>query len=318
MSSVVMFYYVWSLGVIILAGSALSLSCFLVTRQKYYIFLCLMLFVYYFDVALVARTDFTIQNSWSHLYYYITDPIESTLLGGLLVGSMWACFLSYIEKNWKQALIPSAVFVALCIGALAIPAANIREFVFFSARGVVVGSLLVYMLVHTLTTSDATERLRCKKHLLFWTLLVCLCVMGFAWNIFFMFYLPSSGFNMSLLGFLPEHSMVENLFYIIWVVFGVINSVRVLSLHLSSAALEAGGPKKQFVLLANEHFAHSYNLSPREEEVMLHIVNGEGRRDIANKLFVSPSTIKDHTHNILKKTHTSSTGDLLQLFWRSV
>lgn len=317
MSSIAMFYYVWTLGVIILAGSALSLSCFLVSHQKHYLFLCIMMLVYYFDIALVARTDFTTTYTVAHLYR-ITDPVESTLSGGLLIGSMWAAFLSYAEKNWHLAWVPVLAFATCSFSTLAIPSEAVREFAFFSMRGLGVITILSYMLVHYIMTADPVEKIRLKVHAPLWGALVVLCISGFVWNIILMLYLPSIGFDMSTLGFLPEHSMIENLFYVVWVAYAVKVSVQVLSLHFNTPPLAAAGPKSYFVLLATKRFAHDFNLSEREEEIMSHLIDGEGRQEIANKLVLSPSTIKVHVHNILKKTNTTTTKDLLKRFWNNM
>ena len=43
-------------------------------------------------------------------------------------------------------------------------------------------------------------------------------------------------------------------------------------------------------------------LSPREREVAELIARGLDNRSIAERLFISVSTVKDHVHNILDKT----------------
>ena len=42
-------------------------------------------------------------------------------------------------------------------------------------------------------------------------------------------------------------------------------------------------------------------LSEREHEVLQLLARGMSRNEIANKLFVSPETVKKHTRNIYKK-----------------
>ncbi len=47
-------------------------------------------------------------------------------------------------------------------------------------------------------------------------------------------------------------------------------------------------------------------LTPREMEVLEHIAKGMNNRDIANALFISENTVKNHVRNILEKLHLRS------------
>ncbi len=46
-------------------------------------------------------------------------------------------------------------------------------------------------------------------------------------------------------------------------------------------------------------FSH---LTPREHEVAALVAQGCANRDIATRLFIAEATVKDHVHNILRKT----------------
>lgn len=48
------------------------------------------------------------------------------------------------------------------------------------------------------------------------------------------------------------------------------------------------------------HFAR-YNLSPREQEVIKHVIAGDTNAMIASKLFISKATLKTHLNNIYRK-----------------
>jgi DNA-binding NarL/FixJ family response regulator len=47
-------------------------------------------------------------------------------------------------------------------------------------------------------------------------------------------------------------------------------------------------------------------LTPREMEVLQHIAKGMNNRDIAEALFISENTVKNHVRNILEKLHLHS------------
>ncbi len=63
---------------------------------------------------------------------------------------------------------------------------------------------------------------------------------------------------------------------------------------------------------SNNH-AESFNLSKRENEIFIILVNGKSTKEIADELYISPETVKKHIQNILKKTNTNSRLELLAL-----
>lgn len=59
--------------------------------------------------------------------------------------------------------------------------------------------------------------------------------------------------------------------------------------------------KAMEVRLLNEKKARELELSRRECEVLLEMVNGKSNREIAETLFISESTVKTHVSNLLVK-----------------
>jgi DNA-binding NarL/FixJ family response regulator len=51
-----------------------------------------------------------------------------------------------------------------------------------------------------------------------------------------------------------------------------------------------------------------YGLTDREKQVLELMVEGLTRKDIADKLYVSPSTILTHSRNIYSKLHVHTRG----------
>jgi len=60
-----------------------------------------------------------------------------------------------------------------------------------------------------------------------------------------------------------------------------------------------------------EHFCTHYAISPREKEIILEICKGFSNQEIADRLFISLQTVKDHTHRIYGKTDCSSRSQLI-------
>ena len=60
-----------------------------------------------------------------------------------------------------------------------------------------------------------------------------------------------------------------------------------------------------------EAFLAKYNITDREREIILKVVQGKSNADIASELFISLATVKTHLHNIYKKIGVDSRYDLL-------
>jgi len=60
-----------------------------------------------------------------------------------------------------------------------------------------------------------------------------------------------------------------------------------------------------------EDFASHYRLSPREREVILLLVQGLDTAGLADRLGISPHTVRDHLKNVFKKTSNRSRSELL-------
>jgi DNA-binding CsgD family transcriptional regulator len=58
-------------------------------------------------------------------------------------------------------------------------------------------------------------------------------------------------------------------------------------------------------------FARACGLSPRETELLQHLVTGAGTRDVARDMFVSEHTVQDHLKSIFTKTATGNRRTLL-------
>lgn len=60
-----------------------------------------------------------------------------------------------------------------------------------------------------------------------------------------------------------------------------------------------------------ESLHEQWQLSPREAEVLQLVMEGKENREIAEQLFISPSTAKKHVSNLLKKSGTASRWQLM-------
>jgi DNA-binding NarL/FixJ family response regulator len=62
-----------------------------------------------------------------------------------------------------------------------------------------------------------------------------------------------------------------------------------------------------------KEFYRKYDISPREADIISEICNGLSNQEIADKLFISLQTVKDHTSRIYFKTSVKNRMQLMTL-----
>lgn len=62
-----------------------------------------------------------------------------------------------------------------------------------------------------------------------------------------------------------------------------------------------------------DEFCKRFEVSPREKEIIIEICNGLSNQQIADKLYISLQTVKDHTHRIYGKVDVNSRVQLIKL-----
>jgi DNA-binding CsgD family transcriptional regulator len=70
---------------------------------------------------------------------------------------------------------------------------------------------------------------------------------------------------------------------------------------------EIGGPRDHLI----DNFAIHHRLSPREREVLRLLVQGYDTAGLADRMGISPHTVRDHLKNVFRKTSTRSRSELL-------
>lgn len=98
-------------------------------------------------------------------------------------------------------------------------------------------------------------------------------------------------------GFFYEHDTVDNL---LKGILSVINGKLWFSREMMSRCILEGTEKKQ----ASKNITDK--LTPRQVEILSMIAVGASNREISEKLFISPHTVKNHLYNIFKKIGVSN------------
>jgi len=67
---------------------------------------------------------------------------------------------------------------------------------------------------------------------------------------------------------------------------------------------------KEQIALIFTNWKEINNLTKREKEILTHILLGEKRKDIAQKLFISDNSVRNHTSSVFKKLNVENRTDL--------
>jgi DNA-binding CsgD family transcriptional regulator len=86
-----------------------------------------------------------------------------------------------------------------------------------------------------------------------------------------------------------------------------------LPFYFTYGTLVAAAAKQPGENLSYEQFCSKFEVSPRESEIINEICKGLSNKEIADKLFITLQTVKDHTHRIYIKTNVRSRVQLINL-----
>jgi len=98
-------------------------------------------------------------------------------------------------------------------------------------------------------------------------------------------------------------------------VFLLFASTTLLPVYLTYRAdLKVNQITEQHQLITGiEDFCRKHEISPREADIIREICNGLSNQEIANKLFISLQTVKDHTSRIYSKTNVRNRMQLMTM-----
>lgn len=139
-------------------------------------------------------------------------------------------------------------------------------------------------------------------------------ILGAAYSVIFVALTLFIGWS-RLSAILPPH-----LYVTITVSFGIVyNLVTVLWIHFFDRAPQVQAPLGEAlppVRFSGAPLADAYGISKREEEVVRLVCQGLTNQEIADALFISLKTVKDHNYRIFQKTGVRNRVELAQLVRR--
>lgn len=273
-----------------------TLVAWLRTRDR--VFLRLLGFLAFFTAKLVVfNAEFFLEALWGHA------PVRGTMVNLALVSAASAGFNAFLLLYLRG--LTHGPWSRTRITALATLAANPLVLPLFTP---LVGPLWVYgletasdtLLLVVLTWHAWAHRSRARGPL-FREMLTALVVLNLV-------YLPlalAKGWLVSWFQYDPGVFQLANGYYF------AANLVLVVLLarHLFLGRPAAPAAERRW----SEDQRKAFGISEREAEVVDLLGRGLTNKDIAEKLFISPGTVKNHIYNIYQKTGVQTRVELLNL-----
>ena len=115
------------------------------------------------------------------------------------------------------------------------------------------------------------------------------------------------GSSLSKITFVLERSMI----YLPLVLFNILSAWW--GVKYASVFSKYDGAKLGVKSLESKNFTDKYKITKREKEVIELICRGKTNREIADQLFISIETVKDHNYKIFQKTGVKNRTQLVNL-----
>jgi DNA-binding CsgD family transcriptional regulator len=119
-------------------------------------------------------------------------------------------------------------------------------------------------------------------------------------KVFSSWYLLYMVFIIASYALIPIHPLVAYIFLFLFLSWHLV-PILFLNLYLEKNRTPSSGLQEDFESRLSA-FVTSYEISPREQEVIRLICKGMSNQEISNELFISLQTVKDHIHRIFLKT----------------
>lgn len=301
-------------------AAALCFSSYLVSRKRSMLYAFSGFLFYFFDVALVFKDDFFLEAQAAGLstVYFVGSPVASVLFGAGTFGSFWLLTADSFEERRKPLrYAPLALFVVGSFLAEAlVPAGRTNVLAFYSMRSALLFWTLGYALVRLLTARDDPVRARLSRYVPLGAATFVLGAAVLAENVLFLAVVDVDALSGTVGWFLPQRNFAENLLLLSWEAYAAVAAYRVLSLRFTQPP--AGTDEKAAARIEDglALYRALYGLSPRETDVLRFVLDDLDNQNIASALNLSPSTVKVHVHNILKKTGLENRRQVIQDFWK--
>lgn len=317
------FYSYTIIIMLVCAGASTAMTTsYAITRNRVYFFAAIAFVLYFFDLTFIFQSEYLNHGMGIEPddFYTVNDPLIKTVIAAGILESLWLGLLHYFGKPHAFAAVaPIAVFLTadfliVCL----MPESPLKQWCFYSSREAFLIWCIGYVAYKTATAKTPAKAALARRlrtlAIIGGALVACIVAentfMILIWN-------PSAATASSILPlYISERNISENILVLVYAAFALRRSMEILRLRHKDPP-DHGDERQRYIAETIDSYCARHDLTKRERDVLLRIVNGKDYQNAANDLQLAVGTVKSHTHNILKKTGTSTRQELVQDFWGS-
>lgn len=294
--------FIFSILLIIGLTIALSLlvTIYFKTKKKEYLLISLLITCYLIDATFLHFSDFFIHLTNNTLpETYISNPLfKSSLYSMILL--LYLALILYLHniKFEKKYLSYFLVFFALQLYVSILPETNLIIWIFYSLRQFFSLSLGILYFILCFKKRHDSSNTASRFKMLFLCLLIC--NIGIIIEDSFVISQQEVFTTSNII--MIERNFTENIFWLFISFTCMIHGLK----HLFVVDKSIRHQLDYTTIFDQIHF------TPREREITLLLLDHLETSEIAQKLCISPGTLKTHLHNIYTKSEVKHRNELIK------
>lgn len=277
-------------------------------RRPLLIAICTMFIVYLIDNTIVFCTEIVPDFAEVYDRMFLETPSIKTIYFISLIGSLLFALHCVIPAfTLKQMGLMAGLYAAVLICVPMISQHDWMVFFYYFITQILTIGISSWGLVALRKVESSFDRGMLKRFFLYFLCMSVLILAEDSFVIFFRdrFYGPRLKIN--------NRNFCENLMYLGLAVPVFRYTARQLKLH-SPVSVEA--PVQQPPQPDRNHldlhtFCCTYNLTEREQEILVHLLQAKSQQEISEELFIALGTVKTHIHNIYQKTDSANRNQII-------
>lgn len=278
------------------------------TRRPMLVALCIMFAAYLLDNTIVFCTEIIPEFAAVYDAMFLETPSVKTVYFVTLIGSLlFALHCAIPAFSLKQLALLIFVYTALLICVPMISQNDWMVFFYYFTTQLLVIGISGWGLVAIRRTESSFDRGMVKRIFLYF---LCMSILVLAEDSFVIFFLDRfSGPRVKI----NNRNYSENLLYLglSWPIFRYTAS-QLKQLSSPAAEPEAAEPAPQDRAKADYNaFCAAHNLTEREQEILIHLLQAKSQQEISDELFIALGTVKTHIHNIYQKTESGNRNQII-------
>lgn len=323
------FVYTIALMLVAMVASSVAFVSWVLTNRKSWLVSAAAFMCYLMEVAVVFFGEYVGDKPMLEAYFNsgLQWPAFTIPLCVAIVTLVWVWVAIRVHVKVEPRRIVLFACAYAVAATLVAPIGDLadakRNMLYWGLRDCALISSLVFGWWHYRFRATQNERTDIQRASGFFKVIAALSILMLCEDSFFiMAYHPSDIKNPVLYSFfwhLTERNMTENVIMIVCAVRLVLYAREVIAVyarHPAEGSSDGMGESLEASVDAKlPLYCDAHGMSPREREVLSLLLQGCSIQMIANKLVISPGTVKAHLHRIYSKAGVSNRDELVRGFW---